>query len=66
MQENPSLALEPTYSDVIDGPSLFFGVTQPASMPELLSSFPSRPAVEKLLTRFFDNEEGPAPTFRKS
>lgn len=35
-------------------------------MPDLLSSLPSRPAAEKLLTRFFDNEEGPAPTFRKS
>ncbi|KUJ11858.1 uncharacterized protein LY89DRAFT_214223 [Mollisia scopiformis] len=63
VQENPTLGLEPSYSDAIDGPSLFFGVGQPTTLPELLSSLPSRPAVEKLLTRFFDNEEGPAPTF---
>lgn len=31
----------------------------------MLSSLPSRPAAEKLLSRFFDNEEGPAPTFRE-
>lgn len=63
VQENPGLSLEPSYSDAIDGPSLFFGVSQPGSLPEMLASLPARPAAEKLLSRFFDNEEGPAPTF---
>lgn len=50
-----------------DGPSLLGGgVIKPATREELLATMPSKPAADKLIERFFDEEDSPVPTFRKN
>lgn len=46
-----------------EGPSLFCGIVQPIGMSEILASLPSKPACDRLMVRFWDEENSPVPTF---
>lgn len=52
----------PEYSDA---PGLLWGMAKPVNREELIASLPPKPACDKLMARFFDEEESPVPTFRK-
>ncbi|KAL2073294.1 hypothetical protein VTL71DRAFT_10618 [Oculimacula yallundae] len=49
--------------DVPDAPSLLYGMARPVSREELIASIPSKPACDKLMARFFDDEHSPVPTY---
>jgi len=34
-------------------------------MEEILATLPAKPAADKMMKRFFDDENSPVPTFRK-
>ncbi|CZT44129.1 uncharacterized protein RSE6_04257 [Rhynchosporium secalis] len=53
---NPSL-------EVPDATSLLCGMARPVSREELLASIPPKPACDKLMARFFDEEHSPVPTY---
>lgn len=44
-----------SFSDIDDGPSLLSGLVRPVEISELLATLPAKPAVDRLLSRFFDS-----------
>jgi hypothetical protein len=64
-QDQEDIDLNASFAGV-DGPSLLCGLVKPVSFEELLATLPPKPALDRLLQRFF-NVNGPmTPTFRKS
>ncbi|KAK9368461.1 hypothetical protein V1509DRAFT_622988 [Lipomyces kononenkoae] len=45
----------------VDGPSLLSGPVKPVGVSELLATIPAKPAADKLIARFFDDEKSPVP-----
>ena len=54
---NPSM-------EVPDAPSLICGMVRPLSREELIATIPAKPACDKLMARFFDEQNSPVPTYR--
>jgi hypothetical protein len=49
----------------VDGPSLLSGLVKPISFSEVLATLLAKPAMDKLIERFFDERESPVPAFRE-
>lgn len=49
---------------VPDAPSLLCGMARPVSREELIATIPPKVACDKLMARFFDEENSPVPTYR--
>lgn len=66
-EEQYDLALSTHLADTTaDGPSFLCGIVSPIGMPELLASLPEKPVVERLIERFFDEEDFLVPSLRKN
>ncbi|KAG9230545.1 hypothetical protein BJ875DRAFT_152352 [Amylocarpus encephaloides] len=50
-------------SAISNGPPLLFSQVKPATFEEILATLPSKPAVDKILERFFDEKDSPMPSF---
>jgi hypothetical protein len=53
-------------SAITDGPSFLCGIVSPIGMSELLASLPGKSVIDKLLERFFDEEDFLVPSLRKT
>ncbi|KAL2867361.1 Zn(II)2Cys6 transcription factor [Aspergillus lucknowensis] len=50
---------QPRLSNTVDGTSLLFGQVQRADLPDILSSLPPKPEVDRLIQWFFDRNKFP-------
>ncbi|RDL36150.1 uncharacterized protein BP5553_06762 [Venustampulla echinocandica] len=62
-EEQDSINLHTAFSGPAGGPPLLYGPVKPVSFEELLASVPARPALDKLIEKFFDEKDSPVPTF---
>ncbi|TVY85018.1 Equisetin cluster transcription factor eqxF [Lachnellula suecica] len=46
-----------------DGPALLCGLLKPVGLDDLLATLPAKPAVDKLIQRFFEENNSPVPSF---
>ncbi len=62
--EEETTVVQNSFSNGFDGPGILTGILQPITMEEILASLPAKPAADKLMNRFFEEENSPVPTFR--
>jgi hypothetical protein len=66
-EEQYELALSASFaSTTIDGPSFLCGIVSPIEIPELLASLPAKYVADKLIARFFDDDDFLVPSLRKN
>jgi hypothetical protein len=47
------------------GPPMLLRQFKPATFKEILATIPEKPALDRIIARFFDGENSPIPTLRK-